>query len=126
MTVPCPVSVTMLPAMVAGPLVTTNVTGRPELAVGFTENAASSTPWSGTGLNVMDCGINAGAQGATTKLCTTVGAAANVALPAWVAVTTTVPVAPVSVTMLPEIVAGPLTASVTGRPELATGEIRAK
>ena len=45
------------------------------------------------------------------------------ALPTWLAASTTVP-APVSVTVSPEIVAGPLfTLNVTGNEELATGGV---
>ncbi len=40
-TVPVPVSVTVVPTTVAGPLVTTNVTGNPELDVGLRVNDAS-------------------------------------------------------------------------------------
>ena len=58
---------------------------------------------------------------ATAKLSPTLWAAAKVELPAWDAVRTTVPTAPVSVTVLPETVAGPLTVSVKGSPDVATG-----
>ena len=63
-----------------------------------------------------------GAQAVTTKFCATGVAAVKLPLPAWVAVRTTVPATPVRVTVLPETVAGPLTASVTARPELASGK----
>src|SRR3954470_3298222 len=63
-------------------------------------------------------------HGTTRKLCVALGAGAKVRLPAWLAVNTTVPTAPVSVTVLPDTVAGPLTANVTGRPELAVGKVK--
>ena len=47
-------------------------------------------------------------------------------LPLWLAANTTIP-APVSVTVLPEIVAGPLlTVTLTGSEELAVGGVIAK
>ena len=55
----------------------------------------------------------------TVRVCVTFGAGPKFALPAWLALTVTVP-SPVKVTVLPEIVAGPdAMVTLTGNPELA-------
>ena len=77
----------------------------------------------------MVCAVSVGGgtpHDTATKLCATFEAGAYVELPAWDAVMTTVPIVPVSVTVLPETVAGPLTTSVTGKPEVATGATMVK
>src|SRR4051794_9205079 len=102
-TVPAaPVRVTVLPTTFAGPDTTLYVTASLEEAVAFSVKGAAPTFWLAIAGKVMVCGSSE-----TVKLCLTAGAAAKVELPAWLAWMTTVPAAPVSVTVLPETFAGP-------------------
>ena len=92
----------MLPTIVAGPLTTEYVTAPLDAEVALT--AKGTLPKVCAGIVAK---VRVGTSGATVKLVVVV-AAAKFPLAAWLALSTTVPV-PVSVTMLPTIVAGPLT-----------------
>ena len=91
----------MLPTMVAGPLVTEYVTAPVDADVALTVNGVSPLVWVG-----MAVKVNVGVAGLTVKLVEAV-AEVKLAVAAWLAPSTTVP-APVSVTVLPTMVAGPL------------------
>jgi hypothetical protein len=99
--VPAPVRVTVLPTMVAGPLVTEYVTVPVDADVALTMNDGS--PKVLVGIAVKDSVVVAGL---TVKLVEAV-AEVKLAVAAWLAPSTTVP-APVRVTVLPRMVAGPL------------------
>ncbi len=94
-----------MPVTLAGPERTLRVTARPELVVGGLGSAKGASPkvWSAMAGNVMVC-----VSLVTVKLCVTGGAAAKTKSPAWLAVTLTVPT-PMSVSVEPESVAGPVT-----------------
>jgi hypothetical protein len=111
-TVPTPVSVTVEPEIVAGPLTTAYVTVPLEAEVALTENGASPNTCAGIGVK-LSVGTVGGAA-ATVKLVEAV-AAAKFPLAAWLALRTTAP-PPVSVTVEPEIVAGPLTTAYVTAP----------
>ena len=116
--------VTVLPKIVAGPLLTVTLTGSEELAVGgvIITDAPLLKAWLGTvGKTLMLC-----ADWATVKEVVTSVAAVMLGLPLWLAANTTIP-APERVTVLPEIVAGPLlTVTLTGSEELAVGGVITK
>jgi len=100
-TVPAPVRVTMLPTIVAGPLMTEYVTAPLEAEVALTAKEALPNVCDTIGMK-----LSVGTSVPTVKLVVAV-AAAKFPLAAWLALNTTVP-APVRVTMLPTIVDGPL------------------
>ena len=116
---PTPVSVTrLLPDMLAGPFFTLSVTGRFELAVGaVTANGAfpyDLPPIAPNTPSVCDAVV-------TAKLVVTSVAALKFSFPTWFAARTTVPT-PVTVTMFPLTVAGPLfTLRTTGKPLVEAG-----
>ena len=105
--------------MVAGPLFTLKTTGSPLLAVGGMTLKADPTALAPTGAKtpiVWEPLL-------TTKLVVTSGAGPKLALPAWLAASTTVPT-PVRVTAFPVMVAGPLfTLNSTSNPLLALGAL---
>jgi len=118
-TVPMPVRVTMLPTIVAGPLTTEYVTAPLEAEVALTAKGAAPNVCDPTGAK-----LSVGTSVATVKLVVAV-AAAKFPLAAWLAFSTTVPM-PVRVTMLPTIVAGPLTTEYVTAPVEAEVALTAK
>jgi hypothetical protein len=102
-TVPAPVNVTVEPEIVAGPEITEYVNPPGEFEVALTVNGASPKLWLGT-VNVI---VGVDVPATTVKL-TLLEPAVKLASAASDASSTTVP-APVSVTVAPEIVAGPET-----------------
>ena len=96
-----------------------NVTVSPELAVAFRLNGGVLR------LTLAGCGkVTVCGPGFTVKVRSTVGAAAYVALPSWLATNEHVPPARI-VTVLPATVqiAGVVDAKLTGNPELAVALI---
>src|SRR6202041_2860054 len=109
-TVPAPVNVTVEPEIVAGPEITEYVNPPGEFEVALTVNGASPKLWLGT-VNVI---VGVDVPATTVKL-TLLEPAAKLASAASDASSTTVP-APVSVTVAPEIVAGPETTEYVNAP----------
>ena len=92
----------MLPSTTAGPLATANVTSKPLVAVAVSVTVFVATCAAISGKSMLCPNSD------TSNSCTTSLAAAHRALPAWCAVTVTVP-APVKLKLVPVSVAGPLT-----------------
>jgi hypothetical protein len=104
----------VFPLRVAGPVTMLKLTGSPELAVALTAKAGSLTALLPNAPKEM-----VWLALATVKVCSTVVAALKVPFPACVAATVTGP-APVIVTVLPLMVAGPeAMLKLTGSAELA-------
>jgi hypothetical protein len=119
-TVPTPVSVTVLPETLAGPLVTEYVMAPEDAEDALTTNGAAPNFLAATAVKVSLTAT----PPETLKVAVAV-AAAKFPAAAWLARSSTVP-APVSVTVLPEIVAGPLTTEYVTAPDDAEAALTAK
>ena len=77
-TVPAPVIVTTLPAIVAGPDAIAKVTGRPDDEVALTANAGSPNVFAPSGRNVIVCSVGGGGAGGSATPLIRMSASAGV------------------------------------------------